>query len=267
VFWLSFVSDFMAQFRRDYFELKRAEAVDLADPRSFAVHRKTSVLSRPECRPRKAFCTSHSNRNCGECKKKKVLAQKRRRQRTLGMDLLANDYHGFHWIDTKVNEFQTLNVAGQGLQTSPAIEFHNSGVFQDNRLFFPEMTLSRPILVTRQAGMYRKLAKERKETGKDPLLHVLSSKRREDFEDNERFMPVLHALPTEREENLGRFENNRLPSLHAMQEERKESFKEKFPLPVSNTVEGGGPSEMKILESTKRGKRRINVVLPRISQE
>ena len=259
----------MAQFRRDYFELKRAEAMDLADPRSFAVHRKTSVLTRPDCRPRKAFCALHSNRNCGECKKKKSLAQKKRRQRTLGMDLLANDYHGFHWIDTKVDEFQSLNVAGQGIQTLPDIQFHNSGVFQNNRLFFPELGLNRPILVTRPAGVYRKVSRDSKEANKDPPLHVLRSKRKEDLENRERFMPVLHALPTEREENWEGFESKRLPVLYAMPRESKDalySFKEKVLLPDC-TNENDGSSEMKVLESTNREKRRINVILPRISQE
>ena len=260
----------MAQFRRDYFELKRAEATDLADPRSFAVHRKTSVLSWPDCKHRKAFCTLHSNRNCGECKKKKTLARKKRRQRTLGMDLLANDYHGFHWIDSKVDEFQSLNVAGQGIQTLPDIEFHNGGgVFQNNRLFFPELALNRPVLVTRQAGVYRKISRDRKETNKDPPLHVLPSKRKKDFENRGRFMPVLHPLPTEREDKLEGLENKRLPLLYAMPRERKEalySFKEKALLP-DRTDENDGSSEMKIFESTNREKRRINVVLPRISQE
>ena len=254
----------MAQFRRDYFELKRAEAMDIADPKSFAVHRKTSVLGRPEYRPRKPFCTLHSNRNCCECKKKKILTQKRRKQRSLGVDVLVNDYHGFHWIDPKVNEFQTLNVAGKGFKTSPDIQFHNSGVFQNNRLFFPELALNRPILVTGQAGLYRKLPRERKESleefkNKDRLSLLQS------FENKKRFMPVLNK----RKESWEEFENNeRLSLLHVLPRERKEdvdSFEDNPRLPVFDVNQGESSSEMKVLESTNKEKRRINVVLPRIS--
>ena len=264
----------MSQFRRDYFELKRAEAMDISDPRSFAVHRKTSLLNRPEYRrPRKAFCSLHSNRNCSECKKKKVVTQKRRRQRTLGMDLLVNDYNGFNWIDPKVNEFQTLNVAGKGIKTSPDI-FHNGGVFQNNRLFFPELALNRPLLVAEQAGMYRKLSIGR--TGnferfedKDcsPVIQGLPRRREDSFENKDCFMSVLHPLPGERRENLKGFENKeRLSLLHVLPGERMESldsFEDKAKLPVLN--QEGSSSEVKVLECTNTERRQIHVVLPRIS--
>lgn len=261
----------MSQFRRDYFELKRVEAIDIADSRSFAVHCKANLSNRAEYRPKRSFCTLHSNRNCSECKKKKSLMQKRRKQRTLGMDLLANDFNGFNWIDPKMNEYQKLNVSGRRIETLPEF-FHNGGVFQNNRLFFPELALTRPMLVTEQAQVYRKLPRKRTENLKrfetKEQLPIMGAQARESFKNKGR----LHLLPREKRENLEWLEDEeRFPERHVLARERKkslESVEDNERLPVvdrRDSQEIGSSSELKVLESTGKGKRRINVVLPRIS--
>ena len=297
----------MSQFRRDYFALKRAEAMDIDDPRSFAVHRTTtSPPNRTEYRARKPFCTLHSNRNCSECKKKKVAAQKRRRQRTLGMDILVNDFHGFNWIDPKVNSYQNLNISGKGIESTRC----NGGIFQNNRLFFPELALNRQLLIAEQIGIYRKLPRERneglkkfenkqrlpelcafprqREDNKERLLepmrakrrlqeekeailsmHVLGSERK-DFENNgwfhvlpkkkqevpdcldveKRFSPVLDTLPRERQKDL-----------------EMKSFEQLSCKRTNDGFDAGSSGEFRALENTNTIRRRINIVLPRISQE
>ena len=185
--------------------------MDISDPRSFAVPRRI-LYNRPEYRPRKiTFCTLHSNRNCAECKKKKVLAQKRRRHRTLGMDLLVNDFHGFNWLDAKMDGYQTLAVSGKSIDTQ-----HDSlptrGVgFRHKRLFFPDLSVDRGSLVTNQARVYERELRDGKE--------VLES-----FEDKGR-LPLLDS-------------------------------KQSFQMAPS--------SEIQVLESSDKKKRRIKVVLPRI---
>ena len=250
----------MSQFRRDYFELKRVEAIDIADSRSYAVHRKASLSNRAEYRPKRSFCTLHSNRNCSECKKKTLL-QKRRKQRTLGMDLLVNDFNGFSWIDPKVNEYQKLNVAGRRIGTSEF--FHHGGVFQNKRLFFPELALNRPLLVTEQAQVYGKLPRKRAENLKryenEEQLPIIGARSRESFQNKGQ----LHLLPRENGE--------RSPEFRVLASERKESLESVEENVLSDVfrrpdgLEIGSSSEFKVLESTGREKRRINVVLPRIS--
>ena len=226
-------STVMSQFRRDYLELKQAEAMDFGDQRSFPVPRATNVLNRPDQRLRKSFCTLHSNRNCNECRKKKSLAQKRRRQRTLGVDLLVNDFHGFHWIDSKVNEHQTLNIAGKSMRGAHDI-VDTIGVIQNNRLFFPQLAIDRPILVIEKAGIYRKIpgVKNRKlegfESKKRPPPPRVSNVRKKDIFQQEEVSEHLPALQANHGVNLA------------------------------------SSRELKELKSTKE-KRRINVVLPRIS--
>lgn len=260
----------MSQFRRDYFELKQVEAIDIADSRSYAVHRKTSLSNRAEYRPKRSFCTLHSNRNCSECKKKKTLPQKRRKQRTLGMDLLVNDFNGFNWSDPKVNEYQKLNVAGRRIETSEF--FHHGGVFQNKRLFFPELALNRPLLVTEQAQVYGKLPRKRAENLKryenEEQLPIVGALSRESFQNKGQ----LHLLPRENRERLKWLEDEKgSPEFRVLASERKESLQSVednarsavFRRP--DGLEIGSSSELKVLESTGREKRRINVVLPRIS--
>ena len=258
----------MSQFRRDYFELKRVEAIDIADSRSFAVHRKACLFNRAEYRPKRSFCTLHSNRNCSECKKKKTSIQKRRKQRTLGMDLLVNDFNGFNWIDPKVNEYQKLNVSGRRIETSPEF-IHSGGVFQNNRLYFPELALSRPTLVTEQAQMYRKLPRKKTENLKRfenkkqlPIIDAQAGERK----------GRLHFLPREKRENLEWFEEEeRFPESYVLAREKKESLEsvkdnEWSPfVDRHDSPEIGSSSELKVLESMGKGKRTINVVLPRIA--
>lgn len=146
----------MSRFPRNLFELRNAEAVDISDPDSFGVRQRGLELQ--EGRESKGFSTSRSNGCCIDCREvRRNCAAESRRKRPRSArrkTLLENDLHGFRWISSKNDGYQSLNVSGKSVKTKPDV-YPDSGIRlrREDELFFPDISFASPFLVTGQTGL------------------------------------------------------------------------------------------------------------------
>ena len=136
---------------RNTLNLKNVEAIDMADSELFCSRQRTEddTLNNTN-----GVLTSRSNECIDSKKHRRRLGGSKgtRPHSAKKRTVLANDFHGFRWIDSNQDEYQSLNISGKSLKRRTEV-YHSVIKFPEDKLVLPDIALADPYLVSGQTGL------------------------------------------------------------------------------------------------------------------